>query len=83
MATTSNPAGLPHKIRADGGTFRCPACNGQHQRYGPVHDDADDGIEGGQGRPASALRDGYVAFTIALVGIVCILVGAVVVAINR
>ena len=46
-------------------------------------DGGDDGIEGGQGRSASSLRDGYVAFVVALVGIVCILVAAVVVAINR
>ncbi len=45
--------------------------------------DGGDGIKGGQGRPASSLRDGYVSFIVGLVGIVCILVTAVIVAINR
>ena len=80
--TTNRTAGLPHKIPVDGGPFRCPACHGEHHER-TLADDDDDGIEGGQGRPASTLRDGYVAFVLALVGILCILVTAVAVAAIR
>lgn len=61
--------------------FTCPACRGRHPRL--LRDDDDDGIVGGQGRTPDTLRDGYVLFSLAIVGILCIVAVAVAVSVMR
>ena len=65
---------------ADTDESDCGACGGKHPRVLP---ETDDGVIGGQGRTESSLRDGYVAFCIALVGVAFLLVGALILAVSR